>query len=359
MLAFDADVASALFRSLRRWLAPAVLALLTVQCSAPSSRARPVANALRYQGLTLDEWCESLQFRAYVDASNRATVTSKDGRTHSVVGLVREGHDTGVVQLIEALQHFAQRDPRAIEILETVGRDLDGDVRDDVVEALRAVATSRAPQQSAACAALVRGMSDEDPAVAVSFLTEVDHYFADEDNAEDARRLGPAALAAFVAGCQRLAGAPEDEYQFAFAFESLAAVGHLAPESMAPIEASLRTRPLPWNAECAGDTLQQFAWERIAVDQDAPSSGLALALEAARAASELKPDDPHAWNTLAFAAWRLGLREEALAAVERAVAVAREQKVANLGSFERNERTLSDDANWTPDARARARVGSD
>jgi hypothetical protein len=327
-------------------------ACIGTQCAAPpdgapaprsESSSAPLAHEDRFRGLTLDDWLAQcgLGVRLQSDPTGR-----------SKPALVVEPR---IGEVLVALEQFAPRSPRAIEALELVARDLDEDVRDDAAELLANIAVSRNPTHEAAAAALKRRLADSELAVARTFVDELADRYGDDDDAELLVRVGGAPLRADVTrACARLLREATCEDDVATALEGAVAVLPFEPGADRELSAILRARPLPWSEPWAADGLQGFAWSQIDVDDDAPPNGLQLALDAAHAAAELDADDPYAWNTLAFANWRIGTREEARTSSRRALE-ASVKADRDRDAFARNVELLDDDANWTDEARRSSR----
>ncbi|MCK6447490.1 MAG: hypothetical protein L6Q99_13955 [Planctomycetes bacterium] len=367
-------------RRIVRRLAGTVLLLAgTVQCASPRdsvagvglAETRPVASGdqaadvaeLRYRGLTLDEWCRALRPHWTVDASASTQAAGDGGGLRTVQGPVRQAYETGIGPLVEAATHFAPHDARAVALLERVTRDLDERLAERAIGELVELVREEQSTRDVAARALATGLGSREPRIAHLFLAEMADAYesqsAEMEHGTGADRFGAEVFSAYVTACSRAIEVDFPRSDLDEPLAALAIVQARAPERVRVVAAYLSTRPLPFDGAAAAGALRSFAWNEVDVDRAVETKDWSLVVAAARAASECAPQDPLAWNVLAFACWRAGLREEGVKAIERAIAEGERQEYESQAQLVRNGKLLSKASNWTEEARKSERSYAD
>ena len=333
----------------------ALLSGLSLQCASPGNRqldlksalapaaapvesARPQATAdSTYFGLTLDAWMSTVP-RAPVPASYPPSEAK-----------------ARMEALLSALEAFAPSSDQAISHLAGLAHDRDEDTRSRASEILVWTALGRTGTAQGAMDALVALLGDPDLVCGI----EPAYCLQSEIASLDPEVPFPQQALPLVQPTQEellrtLREAPEEVY-LENILDFILDLEEQAPGGIARAAAILQEMPREADREVDGEDLTSFAWHWIDPEDDAPDWGLDLALAAAQAGTRFTPEEPYAWNTLAFTLWRLGDRPACLEAMRRCIATATAQGAADIKGFERNLQMLEDDANWTEQARATAR----
>ncbi len=254
------------------------------------------------------------------------------------------------------MSSFAGVSDQSIAELESLAYDLSEVVGREAAWILAGESRTDHPTSSRARAAIERLLRCPDERVLHSAIVAINAEYMDEDaeswQADDNESL----RVAFRNACTSVFENASSEEKLEEALDVILDAGSRDPHVIEAALDTFHSDPLPWTSASCGEALNSFAWYAIDVDAEAAQEGLELAREAASAAASILSEEPYVWDTLAFAHWRLGERAEALRAMDRCIALAKAQDSEELDLFERCRRMLDDDRNWTPKARAAARV---